>query len=449
MPEFNVQEAFENLHRGVSELRDEVDTKLKDVASMESVDVLVREKIGRIQDTLDETTQTVKRGADEAIETLQTRVDELETALQRSGTGEASDEEEIRVREQARQMILTDAYDQGRNIEDFAAREVDPVDVNTMRLYNQNFGSYVRRGQAAFLRRMGPDLETRLLSVDRDPGGGYWVTPAMSDRITTVVFETSPVRQFASVEQIGTDSWEIIVDENEAGFGWVGEQESRTETTTPDIGKRTIFAHEMYAEPRATQKLLDDAGFDVEGWLSDKAGERFARAEATAFVTGDGVARPRGFTTYPAGTSAGQIEQITSTSAGALHGDDFYNLIYSVKSPYRRNARFMGARLTIRDARLLKDAEGRYLWQPNFQVGEPQTIAGYPFEQADDMASVASTNLPIAYGDFRAGYTIVDRMGIRTLRDPYTAKPNVKFYTTRRVGGDVVNYEAIKLLVIG
>lgn len=447
MDNAQLQQAFDDLNRGFEEFKSEHTDALKTRASMEEVDVLVREKIDRLQNMFDENTEIVKRGGEE-LKTAQERIEELETAMQRSGSGDSTEKEELRLREDARRMILTDAYDQGRNVEDFMPDEVDPIDVRTMQNYNRHFGTYVRRGQSAFLKRMGPELETRLLSVDRDPGGGYWVTPEMSDRITQIVFETSPVREFAAIEQIGTDSWEIISDENQAGFGWVGEQESRTETTTPDIGKRTIFAHEMYAEPRATQKLLDDAGFNVEAWLAGKVAERFARAEATAFVSGDGVARPRGFTTYAAGTSTGQIEQITSTSNDALHGDDVYNMIYALKAPYRRNARFMMARLTIRDIRLLKDANGQYLWQPNYQAGEPQMVGGFPIEQADDMAAVGDANLPIAFGDFRAGYTIVDRMGIRTLRDPYTAKPNVKFYTTRRVGGDVVNYEAIKLLVI-
>lgn len=448
MDNAELQAAFDDLHRGFEEFKHSYDEKLASRATADEVDVVVRDKISKLQEMFDENTKIVERSGEE-LKKAQERIDELETAVSRSGPGGDDSEEEIKTRAQARLMILTDAYDQGRNVEDFLAREVDDLDVRAMHLYKQHFPSYLRRGQSSFLKRMGgPELETRLLSVDREPGGGYWVTPVMSDRVTTIVFETSPIRQYATVENIGTDAWEIIADENQAGFGWVAEQQPRTETTSPDIGKRTVPAHEMYAEPRATQKLLDDAGFNVENWLAGKVADRFARAEATAFVTGDGVTKPRGFTTYAAGTSAGQIEQITSTSVNALHGDDIYNMIYSVKSPYLANARFFGARLTIRDLRLLKDGEGRYLWEPNYQMGQPQMVGGYPIHQADDMAAVATAALPLAFGDFRSGYTIVDRMGIRTLRDPYTAKPNVKFYTTRRVGGDVVNYEAIKLLVV-
>lgn len=451
MSEPNVQAAFEDLHRGFEEFKTSITEEVDKRAKMEDVDVLVRDKLDRLQDMFDDNTKIVEqRGAE--LKAAQNRIDELETMLSRSGSGE-SREEDLALREAARELILAEAYDTGKKEFDIRTDEIEEGDLNAARLYQRNFSTYLRRGQDAFLRRMGPDLETRLLSVDRDPGGGYWVRPEMSSRITSIVFETSPIREFAAVENIGSDSLELIADENEAGFGWVGEQETRAETTTPDIGKRVIHAHEQYAEPRATQKLLDDAGFNVEGWLAGKVADRFARAEATAFVTGNGVTQPRGFTTYPNGTSTGQIEQITSNATDVVSAEDVYSLIYAVKSPYLRNARFMMARLTIRDFRLERTdsgagaGTGRFLWEPNMQVGQPQMLGGYPLHQADDMAAVAADALPVAFGDFRAAYTIVDRIGIRTLRDPYTAKPYVKFYTTRRVGGDVVNFEAIKLLI--
>ncbi|KKL46052.1 hypothetical protein LCGC14_2349480, partial [marine sediment metagenome] len=329
---------------------------------------------------------------------------------------------------------------------DLRGEDVDAADVEAFKLYSKHFPTYLRRDSGVFLRKMSVEkLETKLLSVDRDPGGGYWVKPEVSNRIVTKVFETSPVRQFAAIENIGSDSLEILADEDEAASGWVAEQESRSQTDTPDIGVRKIHAHELYAKPRATQKLLDDAGFDVEGWLARKVSEKFARDEATAFVTGTGVGRPRGFTTYADGTSTGTIEQIASGAAQLLTADGIFNLVYALKGPYLPNARFMGARLTHRDIRKLKDGDGRYLWEPIFKVGQPATLIGYPIHQADDMASVSGGNLALAFGDFKAAYTIVDRKGIRVLRDPYTAKPYVVFYTTRRVGGDVVNFEAIKL----
>ena len=446
-----LQDALEGLGTAFDELKAANNKALEEKANKGEVDPLTKDRLDKIQATLDEKSALIEaagvaaKATSDAAKADQERISELETVISRSGVGAPDSKAELELRSQACYHIITDHYDMGRPIE-LLPEDVDELDVRAFALYDRHFDTYIRRGSDAFLKKLGlPNLETKLLSVDRDPGGGYWVRPDISARITKIVFETSPTRQFAAVETIGSDSLELIADEQQAGFGWVAEQADRTETTTPDIGKRVIHAHELYAEPRATQKLLDDAGFNVENWLAGKVAERFARAEATAHVVGTGVGQPRGFTTYPAGTSTGQIEQVNSGSAGAVTFDGLIKLIYSVKGPYLRNARFMAARLTIRDVRILKDGQGRYLWEPTTQAGQPSMILGYPIHQADDMAAVASNSLSIVFGDFRAAYTIVDRMGIRTLRDPYTAKPYIKLYTTRRTGGDVVNYEALKL----
>lgn len=440
----DIQASVLELKNAFSEFRDANDKALDEKASKGSVDPLLTEKIDKLQTAFEDNNKIVEKAGLEQ-KAAADRIDELETVLARAGSSANDSEAELEAKEQTREMILTDHYDLGRPI-DLNVDDVDPIDVKAFKLYNKHYETYLRRGDNAFLTKMGGhQLETKLMSVDRDPGGGYWVRPQMSNRITKVVFETSPVRPYATVETIGSDSLELIADENQAGFGWVAEQESRAETTTPDIGKRVIHAHELYAEPRVTQKLLDDGGFNVERWLSNKVSERFARAESTAFVVGTGVGQPRGFMTYADGTSAGQIEQIASTDANLLTFDGLINLVYSLKSPYLRRARFMAARLTIRDIRLLKDGQGRYQWEPITQVGQPQNILGYPIHQADDVAAVSAGNLALAFGDFAAAYTIVDRKGVRVLRDPYTAKPYIKLYTTRRVGGDVVNFEAIKI----
>ena len=442
-----LQQAVEDLNKAVAEFKDTNTKALETKADKGSVDPLITEKLEAIEKTIEEKSALLETAGTE-MKANADKIAELETALERSGPGAIDPKAELEIRSQACEMILTDHYDMGRPM-DLLPEDVDSADVDAFKLYSKHFNTYLRKGDGAFLKKMGgSDLETKLLSVDRDPGGGYWVKPEMSSRIVTIVFETSPIRPFAAVESIGSDSLELIADENQVGFGWVAEQEARAETTTPDIAKRVIHAHEMYAEPRSTQKLLDDAGFNVEAWLANKIADRFARAEATAFVAGTGVGQPRGFITYPAGTATGQIEQIASGAAGDVTADGLMDLVYSLKSPYLRNSRFMMARLTIRDVRKLKDGEGRYLWEPIIKVGEPATLLGYPVHQADDMPAVSAGLEAIAFGDFRAAYTIVDRMGIRTLRDPYTAKPNIKFYTTRRVGGDVVNFEALKLQTI-
>jgi HK97 family phage major capsid protein len=258
------------------------------------------------------------------------------------------------------------------------------------------------------------------------------------------------MRQLATVETISSEAIEFPRDDDEASAGWVGEQEDRTETGTPKGGLQRIPVHEMYAMPKATQKLLEDASFDIEAWLGRKIGDKFARTEATAFVKGTGVKQPRGFTTYASGTFAaggsGKIERVDAGTGGQIDFDDLINLLTALKEYYLPGAEWMMQRGTVGGVMLLKDSQGRYLWQPNLQAGKPSMLLGYPLYQAADMDAIGASKLPIAFGNFKMAYMIVDRLGISTLRDPYTAKPFVQFYSRRRVGGDVVNFEAVKLL---
>lgn len=303
---------------------------------------------------------------------------------------------------------------------------------------------YLRKGETAGLS----ELEHKALSVGSDPDGGYYVTPEMSGRISEIVRQSSPIRQLATVESIGSSSLEIIRDEDEAGSGWVGETEARSETTTPIIGKKEIVAHELFAEPRATQTLLDDSGINIEEWLGRKVSQKFARDEATAFVNGNGVGKPRGYLTYPNGTASGEIDQVISGDANLITMDGLINLQTALKDTYLSNAVWLMKQSTIGEVRKLKDPNGQYLWQQSVQAGVPSLLLGHPVFAADDMPAIAASALPVAFGDLRAAYTIVDRLGVRILRDALTAKPWVKFYSTKRVGGDVVNFEAIKLQVI-
>lgn len=267
------------------------------------------------------------------------------------------------------------------------------------------------------------------------------------------VFETSPMRQYAAAQTIGTDALEGLYDLDEASAGWVGETESRPETDTPQLQRWRIPVHEQYAKPHATQKLLDDATIDMEAWLENKVRDKFARVENAAFVNGDGVNKPRGFLTYGAGTTLpGTIEQIATGVNGGFAaapdgGDALIDLITALKMPYRASAVFAMNRTTTGAVRKLKDSDGAYLWRPGIAAGQPATLLGYPQAPLEDMPDFNATGaLAIAFGDFRQAYQIVDRMGIRVLRDPYSNKPYVQFYSTKRVGGDVVNFEALKLL---
>lgn len=319
-----------------------------------------------------------------------------------------------------------------------------------MDAYKAAFDKFLRKGEEI----MSVD-ERKSLSVGTDPDGGYVVNPDLSGRIVMRVFETSPMRAYASIQVISSDALEGLFDLNEASSGWVGEEDSRPETNTPALGKWRIPVHELYAKPKATQKLLDDASINMEAWLASKVAEKFARDEANAFVVGNGSNKPRGFLTYATGTTLpGTIEQFPTGSSGALAsapdgGDALINALYGLKQQYRANATWFMNRSTTRLVRRAKDSDGSYIWSPGIQAGQPATLLGYPVAAFEDMPDPASNSLSIAVGDMREAYQIVDRLGIRTLRDPYSAKPYVEFYTTKRVGGDVVNFEAIKLIRFG
>lgn len=304
---------------------------------------------------------------------------------------------------------------------------------------------------APYLRR-GDERELKALSVDVDPDGGYTVIPERSSQIITRLFDTSPMRALANIQNTTSDALEILLDTTEAEAQWVGETGARNETNTPQLGLHKIPVHEMYANPRATQKLLDDSNISIENWLLDKITKRFTRRENTAFVNGDGVAQPRGFLTYPTSTAAdtsrpwGTLQYVPSGTSGDFDLDDLNDLVATLKADYRAGASWLMTRATASAVRKKKDLQGQYLWQPSSQLGQPDSLLGFPVYLAEDMPAIAANALAIAFGDFREGYTIVDRIGLRVLRDPYTDKPHIRFYTTKRVGGDVTNFDAIKLL---
>jgi len=367
------------------------------------------------------------------------RVTELEAAMDRPNFGGAGGEGDKVARKAS---------------EFFSAVRGEPIaagqaEVDELMAYSPAFGAYLRKGKDPLQAAV-----QAALSVGSDPDGGYWIEPDTNGGIVQMVYETSPMRQFANVTTIGTDALEGVNDLDEAGGGWVGETQSRDETSTPEIGKYRIEAHEMYAQPRATQKMLDDSMVNVEAWLSGKVSQKFSRIENTAFVNGDGVTKPRGFLTYASGTPAASawnvIEQVNTGANGAFAGsnpgDVFHTIIGQMKADYLPGAVFATNRAGLAAARKLKDGDGTYLWEKSFQAAQPFQLLGYPVAMFEDMPALATGSLSFAFGNFRAGYQIVDRVGIRVLRDPFTAKPYVKFYTTKRVGGDVVNFEAIKLM---
>ena len=249
-----------------------------------------------------------------------------------------------------------------------------------------------------------------------------------------------------------TDALEGYYDNDEVGFGWVSEMGARPATPTPEVGKWRIPVHEMFAMPEASQKVLDDSQMDLEGWLDGKIADRFTRAENAAFVSGTGVDRPRGFLTYPDG--ADLVTAITRFKTGVNGafaaapngGDVLISALYGLKAQYRANATWFLNRGTTSLTRKLKDSDGAYLWSPGIAAGQPASLLGYPVAPFEDMPDPATGSLSIAVGDMRQAYQVVDRIGIRMLRDPFTAKPKILFYATKRTGGDMINGEALKLV---
>ena len=245
----------------------------------------------------------------------------------------------------------------------------------------------------------------------------------------------------------------MLVDHADVGAGWATESAAQTETDTPQIDRITVPLHELSALPKASQRLLDDSAFDIEGWLAGRIADKFARAEAAAFVSGDGIDKPTGFLSHPAVDndiwSWGNLGYVPSGTNANPEADAIIELVYALGAAYRQNAVFVMNSKTTAKVRKLKDTDGRFLWSDGLAAGEPARLMGYPVLVAEDMPDPATDAMAIAFGDFSAGYTVAERPDLRILRDPFSAKPHVLFYATKRVGGDVSDFAAIKLMKFG
>jgi HK97 family phage major capsid protein len=307
------------------------------------------------------------------------------------------------------------------------------------------FSGYLRKGVEQSLQA----FESKAMSTQSEADGGYSVPAQLADFMIHNIFDTSPIRQVANVVNIGNDAFEVLVSAADTEASWVTEAQVRGETMTPTLNKIRIPVQEMSAAPRASQRLLDDSSFNVEEYLAGEIADKFARLENAAFVNGTGVNQPRGYLTYPNGTAWGQIEQVkTGVNGGwsaSAPADSLLDLMARLKSSYLNESVWLMNRTLLADIRKFRDTTGQYIWQPGLGAA-PTSLLGYPVYLAEDMPSKATGNLSVAFGNFKRGYMVVDRVGIRLLRDPYSAKPFVIFYTTKRTGGDVVNFEAIKLL---
>ncbi len=310
---------------------------------------------------------------------------------------------------------------------------------------NAAWGRYLRSGDESGLAR----LDVKGLNAGTDDQGGYVAPPELDRLIEARLLAASPMRQIATVRQTSAGVYRKPVGLG-AAAQWVGESDARAETATNGLSLLEFPAGELYAMPAATQTLLEDSYADVDAWLADEVEAAFAAQESAAFITGDGISKPKGLLSYNIVPEASHVWGSIGSVAGdftlADAADQLLDLIYAPKSQFRAGGRFVMNRRTVSSVRKLKDGDGRYLWRPG-QGGEAATVMGYSVTEVEDMPDIGAGNAAIAFGDFRRGYLIADRQGARVLRDPYSAKPYVLFYTTKRVGGGVQNFDAIKTMV--
>lgn len=396
-----VKQAIDALNRAFEEFKQANDERLAQIEARGSADGALVEKVERLN---------------AEITKLQGHIDEMSVQMQRRSLG-AGDRKET---PEARQ-------------------------------YREAFGSYLRKGEDDGLVAVKGAVQT---GVDSD--GGYAVPEELDREISALLVDISPMRQLATVRQAGA-GYKKLANIRGTTSGWVGETDSRTETNTPQLADVTPPQGEIYAFPFATQRALDDLFFDVEAWLAEEVATEFALQEGIAFISGDGSDKPKGILDYPTSTDPdgtrafGTLQVIHTGSAsdlGANPIDVLIDVVYSTKAGHRQVASWLMNSLTVGAVRKVKDQEGNYIWQPSTQAGQPATLLGYPLFEDEAMPDIAADALPIAFGDWRRGYEIVDIMGTRVLRDPYTNKPYVGFYTTKRVRGGVINSEAIKLVKV-
>lgn len=317
---------------------------------------------------------------------------------------------------------------------------------NAQSQHQMAFMNYLKKGIESDLSA----IETKALSVGSEPDGGYLVPKETFSKIIATLRSQSVMRQIATTLSIGTDALDLLADKEEFGAGWVAEAADRVETDTAKLVKIRIPIHEQYAEPRITQKLLDDASINVEEWLIQKIVEKMGRIEEISFISGDGKGCPKGILSYEGGQDWGQIERFKTGREAKFHDDNpadvLHQIVYAIETGYLEHASWLMSRNTLAEVRKLKDNEGHYLWQPSLMQGQPSTLLGHKVHLSDAMPNISNDSLSMAFANFKEAYTIVDRNNLRVLRDPFTAKPYVKFYATKRVGGDVTNFKAIKLI---
>jgi HK97 family phage major capsid protein len=319
--------------------------------------------------------------------------------------------------------------------------------------HKRAFEQYVRKGEVQGLF----DLEAKAMSIGSNPDGGYLVPQETEAEIGRLLSRASPIRAIADVRQVSSAIYKKPFVTTGAAAGWVGEAAARPQTNSPTLAELSFPTMELYAQPAATQALLDDSVVNLDEWIAREIETVFAEQETEAFINGDGVNRPKGFMTYPkianATWSWGNTGYIATGVAGAFAAanpsDKLLDVIYALKAGYRKNARWVLNRSVQGAIRKFKDSQGNYLWQPAATADGSATLLGFPVVESEYMPDIATDAHAIAFGDFKRGYLVVDRVGVRVLRDPYSTKPYVLFYTTKRVGGGMQDFDAVKTLKFG
>lgn len=432
MPE--VEKIVTELASAFEEFKSTNDASIKEI-KRGFADVVREEKLDRLNKALDDLT--------EAKSAAEKRVDELEAKLNRStlASGEQKkapfDESEFKT--QARNM----------GCENYAASNSDSFSSD----YKSAYLKWARKSKDG----LSPE-EVKTMYTGSAPDGGYLVPPDMTGRIVKRLYETSPMRQNSSVVSIGTDALEGLRDLDEAASGgWVLETDTRSATNTPQFGAWRLEVHEHYAYPFVTQKMLDDGNINVEAWLSAKIADKMARTQNSAFVNGSGIRQPKGFTQYTVATEDDASRSTTALQytktgvngafAASNPGDILYSVIYQMNPAYLNSSAWYTKREVIALVRKMKGAaDYQYLWQPGLQAGQPASLAGYPIVMLEDMPALSTNGLSLAFGNMSETYTIVERQGLRTLRNPYATVGSVGFYTTARVGGGVTNFNTLKFI---
>ncbi len=397
-----IADAFDDFKGLFQSFRDANDARLDEIEKRMSADVLTVEKVDRIND---------------AVSEQKRHLDNLLLKQQRPGLG------------------------------------TSPVSSPMQMEHKQGFEAYIRSGNETNLRQ----LEAKAMSIGSDADGGYLVPDETSNEIGRRLAQISPIRAIADVRRVSAAVFKKPFAESGPAVGWVAETAARPQTSTPSLSELQFPTMELYAMPAATATLLEDSAVDIDQWIAGEVETAFAGQEGAAFVNGDGTNKPKGFlaetTVAESAWSWGKLGYEATGEDGAFPStnasDVLIETIYALKAGYRQNANWVMNRKTQAEIRKLKDADGNYLWQAPAAAGMNASLMGFPLVEAEDMPDIASDAMAIAFGDFKRGYLIVDRTGVRVLRDPYSAKPYVLFYTTKRVGGGVQDFDAIKLLKFG